>query len=382
VPGIAGIPLAEARALEFSAVEASIDSLKNARVEAHFSSSGGLVSLVVDGKRVELQEESCLMLYPDVPHLFDAWEIDRQTLDQGEGLTTETIACVEVSDERYEAAVVFTRSLGSASKIVTRYHLRASESVLRVAFDIDWQEPEHLLKLAIPTGYRSGMARFGAPFGSVTRSQLHNGSVAEAQWEVPASRWAVVSDEDGTGLFVVTEAKYGFSCREGALTVSLVRSPLITGCDAMHSSIYPENLLRTEVEHRHTDIGTKVIHLAIGLHHAQMRQSERPAALADVLFAEVLRYQGASVSAGFLRLENAHSLQPAWAKPAADGEAWILRLHETEGARGVAEVRLRPGWEAIRVNAQEQEAERSPTASIHFTPYELISLKIQRTGCP
>ena len=47
---------------------------------------------------------------------------------------------------------------------------------------------------------------------------------------MPASRWAAVADEtEHEGLFVVTEASYGFSCRDGELGLSLVRSAAVLG---------------------------------------------------------------------------------------------------------------------------------------------------------
>src|SRR4029453_4235401 len=45
-----------------------------------------------------------------------------------------------------------------------------------------------------------------------------------ARYEVPGHRWADLS-EHGFGAAVLTDSKYGYSCVDGDLRVSLLRSP-------------------------------------------------------------------------------------------------------------------------------------------------------------
>ena len=120
------------------------------------------------------------------------------------------------------ATVSFTRQLTEKSTVVVRYRLEAESRVIHLEYDVDWQDQEKLLKSVFPTAYNGHMARFGAPFGSALRPQQGGDDRAEAMWEVPGSRWACLADDgEGAGMAVITEAKYGFSARNGSIGLSL-----------------------------------------------------------------------------------------------------------------------------------------------------------------
>jgi alpha-mannosidase len=257
---------------------------------------------------------------------------------------------------------------------------------LRIDLDLDLRKPLTLVKMLFPTSFAARQARFGAPFGSVLRDQVPGPVSAEAQWEVPASRWAAVFDEtESDGLFVVTEAKYGFTARDGVLGLSLARSAAITCEEEPRGapSSHPHALRRTHADPPYSDIGVHRIALAVGRHAADAPRDQQAAALADSLFTPVLSYRGSACSAGFLGLEGGESLQPVWAKPAEVGRgAWILRLNEVLGRRGRAKLRLAPGWRARLVDLSEKPLRPSRTlrdkASIDFTPYALLSVKLEK----
>jgi alpha-mannosidase len=195
----------------------------------------------------------------------------------------------------------------------------------------------------------------------------------------------VFDETESNGLFVVTEAKYGFAARDGVLGLSLVRSASIT-CEEeprQTPSSHPHALRRTHADPPYSDIGVHRIALAVGRHSADAPRDEQAPALADSLFTPVLSYRGSACSAGFLGLKGGESLQPVWAKPAEAGHgAWILRLNEVLGRRGSAKLRLAPGWRARFVDLSEKPLRPLRTlrdnASIDFTPYALLSVKLEK----
>src|SRR5690606_24282775 len=169
---------------------------------------------------------------PDRPAHYDAWDIDRQALDLAKPVGGKPVVRVE-SRRGPRASIVVRRSISRESSLVVRYSLEAGAGVLRMEIDLDWHETETLMRLPFPTNYRGQLARFGAPFGSTLRGAQPGAPANEAQWEVPGSRWAAIShDGEREGLFIVTEAKYGFSARDGVLAVTLVRSPRMTGFES------------------------------------------------------------------------------------------------------------------------------------------------------
>ncbi len=363
------------------AVQATSRRMENNRVRAEFDDQGRVRALTIDGHTVALQAPlGELVIYPDRPALFEAWDIDRAALSLGRPVRSRAEIRLEQSDGR-AATLVCKRTLGAAGEATVRYTLDAGSSVLGIEVEIDWRRPESLLKMLFSTAYAGTFARFAAPFGSVLRRQVPGDLAAEAQWEVPASRWAAVADDaERDGLFVVTKDKYGFSCRDGVLGVTLVRSAAITceGADSHAKASHPPTLRRTRAPAKFSDLGRHRIAMAIGRHDALAPRDEQPAALADTLFTSILDYRGKACSAGLLGLEGGESLQPVWAKPLGRGR-WVLRLNETQGLRGAATLQLEPNWRARRVDLRERPigAARG-LRRIVYGPYALISVIIER----
>ena len=360
-------------------VTATGRSLENGLVRARFNADGEIVELVIGGVAVALAGPvGRLAVHPDHPHAFDAWELDHHTLRLGSflGGGRQTVA---VEPGGAEGVVTQTRRTRAGSAIVTRYRLVAGEGVLRIEHQVDWREPRTLLKAVFPTRYRGQQARFGAPFGSVRREQWEGRAAAEAQWEVPASRWALVGDDgEEEGLMLVTEAKYGFGCRAGVLDVSLLRSATITGEAGKHARAVPRSLRAGRDHPRFSDLGRHVIRLAVGRWRSGAPREEMPAALAEALFQPAWACRGSGRNAGLLGLEGGDSLVPAWAKP-VDDRRWLLRLHETMGRRGATALRLAPGWRARRAGILDRVGPQLGPV-LRFEPYQVLGVVLERTA--
>ena len=107
-----------------------------------------------------------------------------------------------------------------------------------VHMQADWHEQHILLKVAFPVSARSDQATFEIPYGSVERPTTRNTPAEQAQFEVPALRWADISGppsrqhraRGGTGgpstwLQSLNDSKYGYDARDNVLRLSLLRSP-------------------------------------------------------------------------------------------------------------------------------------------------------------
>jgi alpha-mannosidase len=375
LPPLSGGPIRSLAGPAPAPVRAGLEGLDNGRVRARFDEAGQVAELVIDGRALELEGPLCqLSLAPDFPHAHDAWDIDLPAARLGKGLAGPAKGVVESgAGNAAVAAVSFSRKISERSMVVARYSLEAGSAVLRVDLDLHFQEENALFKMLFPTRYRGRQARFGAPFGSVLRGQQAGQPQDEAQWEVPGSRWAAVCDDgESAGLAVMTEAKYGWSCQEGQLELSLVRSVYVTADDD-----YPG--LRAPTEGRLTDLGRHRVRLALGVYDASGPRSVNPALLADTLFTPPIPYRGAAMGAGLLGLEGGESLVPCWAKPAGPG-AWILRLHETLGRRGEARLLLQGGWRAQWTDLSEAPGGACvpEDGGLSFEPYQLLSLKLFR----
>ncbi|EIQ00775.1 alpha-mannosidase [Opitutaceae bacterium TAV1] len=371
---LSGAPLAELSPRALPAPKATATSLASDRVAASFDKAGRVVKLSVDGRNVALATlpgiDSQLAAYPDHPAAFDAWDVDRTTLVTGQ--EAKPVGKPEVRVTGLTAAVSFNCTVASKSTVRITYSVTAGEPVLRVAYDIDWQDPLMWLKAIFATRYRGREARYGAPFGSALRGQWPGYPREEANWELPGSRWmALMDDAQNEGLALVTESKYGFTVHDGIVGVSLLRSALVTEAD------HHPKIRETKRPH-HSDLGKQHVELALGLFSASAPAADQPAVLADTLYTPAVPYAGAAVSAGLLGVEGAPSLAPSWAEPVEGG--WVLRLHETLGRHGTARVRLADGWKAEPVALDGASLGQPQTGGIDlpFTQYKVLSVKISR----
>jgi alpha-mannosidase len=353
--------------------------LVSERVQAEIGADGWLRSLAINGREIAFSAPAArAVLYADFPANYDAWDVDRHSLDLAQEIKSRPHFKIE-SPHGHEVVLAVTRSLGRASQLTLRYRLLAGEAVLRIEAEVDWHEENTLLKLHFPTPYRGASARFGAPFGSVLRAQQPGTPAAEAQWEVPGSRWAAVAnDGERAGLALITEAKYGFSARDGDLTVSMLRGARITGCDDRYAA--PAGLNRHQPASPYSDQGRHIIRLALGSYDACGAPDQHPAALADTLFTPPLVYSGLPRSAGLLGIDGSPTLLPSWARP-IDAKTWLLRLHEVSGQSGRATLRLADGWQAYPCGLDGQPRPDARAAlTIPHRPYEIVSMLLRRGG--
>lgn len=346
--------------------------LASDRVQASFNPEGHLVSLEIDGHPVAIKSHA-LWSYADHPATFAAWDVDRTALVRGEpARRTTTAPTLLHSAEQNEASIAFDYTLASSSQVRVIYSVRATEPVLRIRYETSWNDPGRWLKAVVNTDYTGREARFGAPFGSTLRGQWPGLPREEAQWEVPGSRWMVLSDDaQNEGLAVITEAKYGFTVRDGTVGISLLRSAEVTEArDHPKIRITPD---RPDF----SDLGPQVIELAFGRYAADLALAEQPAMLADTLFTPCLPHPGPAVDAGWSGWHGLPSAVPAWAEPLADG-AWALRVHETLGRRGQVQAEPSPGWSVVPASVR---GDPTPClGALPIKPYGLTTLRFARTS--
>lgn len=369
---LSGAPAETLAVKQVNAPRATETSLESERVRAAFDAQGSVVALAIDGNDVAVTGHQ-LCAYPDQPAAFDAWDVDRANMVSGHEARLSGTPVVK--NGGLVASVAFTYDIAHKSRITVIYSLRAGETALRVRYEVDWQDPLHWVKGIFKTEYRGRKARYGAPFGSLLRGQWPGYPREEAQWEVPGSRWMTVCDDaQSEGLAVITEAKYGFTTREGMVGVSLLRSALVT-----EANDHPKIRI-TPDRPKYSDLGRHVIDLALSRYAPGQPVAEQPAALADTLFTPCVPYAGEAVSAGLASIAGLSSAVPAWAEPVEDG--WVLRLHETLGRRGKVRVGVAARAKALPVDLLNQPSGKagaeSGEVSLPVTPYQVCSVKIVR----
>jgi alpha-mannosidase len=174
-----------------------------------------------------------LELFEDRPVSWDAWDIDIFFEDRGEvvgGLTRLEI--VETGPLR---AVVEIERAFRQSRLTQRIVMHRAS--LRVDFEteVDWHETHLLLKAAFPVDIRAARADFDIQWGQIDRPTHRNTSWDAAQFEVPAQKWADLS-EGNYGVALLNDCKYGYDVRGDVMRLSLIKSATMpdSGADQGH----------------------------------------------------------------------------------------------------------------------------------------------------
>lgn len=376
LPPLSAVRMEEARAVPAGrAPKVERLALACGRVAAVFTQRGEVERLEVDGRTIPFTAPAnALTLYPDHPHKYDAWDIDRQTLHLGAAVETPAEP-VAWTPER-GVGLAFARRIGEHSSVEIRYAIDPAHPVLQVELALDWREEDCLLKACFPTAHRGRFARFGSPYNSVLRSQHPGDPRDEAMFETCMSRWMTVMDDgQSEGMSLVTENKYGVSCREGTVGLSLVRSVRVTGEKPGGHPAIVDELREGGARQPFTDQGAHTLRYAIAPWRSDTPRVEQAAALADQLFMP-MPFAEAPADAGLRGLSGGESLIPAWCKPLENGD-WILRLHEVLGRAGEVELNLAGGWSVVRTDLSETPGE-STAGPVAFRPYEIVSLRMKR----
>lgn len=304
--------------------------LSNGLIEAKIDARGRVASLrTTDGRDVVDPDAGAinqLILYDDRPRAWEAWDIDADYIDHAH--------LVEGASERWDesgggarATVHVERSIGRGSRIAQTYTLLAGSPVLQVETRVDWREERMLLRALFPTVIRAETATYEIPFGHIARPTTTETPRERAMFEVPAHRWMDLS-EPGLGLALLTDCKYGYSCRGSVVGLSLLRSPKWPDSQAdmgQHRFVY--SLMPHGGDWRAAGVD---------------REAEMMIRPASVLPLEAgqrgtLRGEWAPFT---LRAAGGASVRIAAIKRAEEGGGLIVRLVECHGRAGSCEI----GW--------------------------------------
>jgi alpha-mannosidase len=186
---------------------------------------------------------------------------------------------------------------------------------------VDWQERQSLLKVAFPTDIRSRRATYEIQFGTIERPTYRNTSWEEAAFEVPAQRWADLSDAQ-YGVALLADCKHGYSVRDRTLWLTLLKGAIDPDPDA--------------------DRGEQQFTYSL-LPHAAGLDAVRQAAYG---LTRPLTWRREAAHAGRLPREfcAARLSKPGvlveTVKWAEDEDAMIVRLYEADGGAGTATLQL------------------------------------------
>jgi alpha-mannosidase len=163
-----------------------------------------------------------LQAFVDKPKDWDAWNIDADFEKQRTDLMQpDEVKLVENGPLRY---VLRVRQHFGNSQFVQDITMYPGLARVDVHMSADWHEKHILLKVAFPLSAHNDQATYEIPYGSIERPTTRNTPAEQAKFEVPALRWADLSDATH-GFSLLNDSKYGYDARGNVLRLSLLRSP-------------------------------------------------------------------------------------------------------------------------------------------------------------
>ncbi|MHB1685847.1 MAG: alpha-mannosidase [Ignavibacteriaceae bacterium] len=221
---------------ENTSLKTSIGKIENQYFTVNIDTVTGWVSGIFDkrnNKEILSGEGNMLQLLEDKPKFYDAWNIGftgvvfPSQFRKAEVIETGPVRTVVRLYRDYLKPGVQkdypTKNFPSSffTQDVILYN-----GIDRIDFktDIDWWEAHTMLKVAFPLAFTDTVATYEIPYGTIQRSTQNITSWQKAQFEVPAEKWADVTNND-YGVSLLNNSKYGYDIKGNLMRLSLLRSP-------------------------------------------------------------------------------------------------------------------------------------------------------------
>jgi alpha-mannosidase len=303
-----------------------------------------------------------LQAFADNPKQWDAWNIDADF--EKKSWNVDGGSEVKLLEKGPARAVVRVKHTFQSSTLIQDITLYPHVPRVDVRMEVDWREKHILLKAAFPAAAHSDVATYEIPYGTIERPTTRRNSNEQAKFEVPALRFADLSDGQ-TGLSVLNDCKYGYDTKDNIIRLSLLRGPT-----------WPDP---------HADEGVHHFVYALYPHAGGWLKGgtlQRGYELNQPLLAVAQpRHEGMLPPArSFVSLRPANLILSAL-KKASDDEALIVRFYEIGGMKSEAELRLPPGaWRAVETNLLEKEEHplviQDGVVRVPTGPYQIKSVKV------
>jgi alpha-mannosidase len=197
-------------------LEAVID--KAGRIVELYCPSGSKKNAIADG---ELGNQ--FVIFDDIPLYWDAWDVMDYHLETCRAVNDVIQKATVVETGPLRATIEVTLKISDVSTIKQSIVLEAACPYLKFVTEVDWHESHKFLKVEFPLQMLSPVATYEIQFGHLQRATHFNTSWDWAKFEVCGHKWADVS-EYGWGVAVLNDSKYGWSCIDNVLRLSLLRS--------------------------------------------------------------------------------------------------------------------------------------------------------------
>jgi alpha-mannosidase len=166
------------------------------------------------------------VIFDDKPLYWQAWDVEVYHLDTRKELPSGETKIFE--DKEHRVSVMTETKISEKSSVKTTLSLSAAfdgePSYVEVTSEVDWHETMKFLKVEFPVEVRNTEASYETQYGIVKRPTHYNTTWDMAKFEVCCHKFADLS-ENGYGVSILNDSKYGFATCGNLMRLSLLRSP-------------------------------------------------------------------------------------------------------------------------------------------------------------
>ncbi|MDF5717253.1 MAG: alpha-mannosidase [Rhizonema sp. NSF051] len=321
----------------------------------------------VNNKEVlSLEGGNKLQVFGDSGQYWDAWNIDPNYAQHS--LASPQLKSIEwLESGTVQSRLRVVRQLGD-SEFCQDYILQMRSPILKIATTVNWQERQVLVKAAFPLSVEADYATYEIPCGTIRRSTKPETPAEKAKWEVPALRWADIT-ENHYGVSLLNDCKYGYDSQNNQLRLTLLRSPNWPDPEAdrgFHQFTYALYPHAGSWQSAHTVRRGYELNLPL-----LVDQDFAPRQLTSL---EENSQSLPSVSS-LLNLSAENLILMAFKQAEDDKEQWILRCYESHGE--IAELSLQSDL-GLTLGESVDLLERSVETRPSFTilPWKIASFKV------
>lgn len=335
--------------------------LENEHLRAEFNDKGEIICLIdkSTGRNQISGNANVFRMYKDVPDIWDAWDLNSMTedipvqLDENSSIEVYSVTPLECS--------LRVKRILHQSELVQIIRLRKGSRRIDFMTGIDWQESHKLLKVNFPVNIHANEAIHEIQFGHIRRPNHASRQFDADRFEVSQHKWTALAEE-GRGVAVLNDCKYGVSVKGNSINLTLLKSPLAPdmmadkGLQTFIYSVYFWNgsLLESGVVQEAYDLNVPVM---------------------------VMQGDGGENS---LIQTNSSNIVLETVKLAEDGSGdVILRFYEAMRTRTQCQVTLNfPFSKAVETNLMEEELHpvnsEGDTIVLEFRPFEIKTIRLKQ----
>ena len=359
--------------IDFFHLQGDLYWLKNRGVSAAFDKVGRMIQLHLHGSERNAISKNHygnqFVIFDDIPLFWDAWDVMDYHLETRKPLS-EAMQHVKILDEGpIRASLEFSLKISDRSYIRQVISLDVESPFIRFDTEVTWHENRKFLKVEFPTSIHSMQATYEIQYGHLKRTNHNNTSWDSAQFEVCGHKWADIS-EHGCGLAVINDCKYGYSCFDNVLRLSLLRSP--------------------KAPDEKADMGTHQFTYAVMPHQGRFQEAGVIQKAYNINCPLVVRDVPCDIpeSHNYFTLDNDQIILETvkMCEDSGRSNTFILRLYESYGGKGRTTLTSTLPFKTVqRCNALEEvitDSDKSVSVidtdiNLHFKPFEIMSLLVE-----